>query len=498
MIESSHTITLFAELPVSRRGPSPLLVSIFLHGVAIGLVYFGLRHAVRVEDNSLVERYTVRLLNLRTPEPQMHPPAESSGGSRDAQTAARALRPGGSVSAPSVPRQLAQLLPAPQTLVQPNLPPNLLLPKETPIPLVLMWSHESTPVRQLVPPAPHPITAADIRPSLEAPNRESRVADLKISESAFVTKAPAPLPSTTSPVVVRGPEPVKRVPETASKPASQPTPATVMSLSELHMPEGTVALPLANETAPSGPTGVLAPGKPENAAQAGKGNPASKQDGSGPGQSSGDHGNHDASSAGPGQSGSGAGPNPNSGANSGLNPNSGTKQGTDVASGGAPEPGNGGSVVRIKLPPDGQFGIVVVGSSLAERYPETVGLWGGRMAYTVYLHVGLAKNWILQYSLPRAAEASVAGTVAKPEAPWPYDIVRPTLAPGDAVEDAIMVHGFVNISGRFEQLAVVFPTEFAQAKFVLSALQQWRFRPALQKGQIAAVEVLLIIPQEGE
>jgi hypothetical protein len=76
--------------------------------------------------------------------------------------------------------------------------------------------------------------------------------------------------------------------------------------------------------------------------------------------------------------------------------------------------------------------------------------------------------------------------------------VRPNLAPGDSDADAIMVHGFVNMSGRFEQLAVVFPSEFAQAKFVLSALQQWRFRPALQKGQIAAVEVLLIIPEQPE
>ena len=58
-----------------------------------------------------------------------------------------------------------------------------------------------------------------------------------------------------------------------------------------------------------------------------------------------------------------------------------------------------------------------------------------------------------------------------------------------------MVHGFVNAAGRFEKLAIAFPTEFAQTKFVLSALEQWRFRPARQNGQLAAVEVLLIIPE---
>ena len=61
-----------------------------------------------------------------------------------------------------------------------------------------------------------------------------------------------------------------------------------------------------------------------------------------------------------------------------------------------------------------------------------------------------------------------------------------------------MVHGFVNLAGRFERLAMVFPAEFAQAKFVLSALQQWEFRPARQNGQLAGVEILLIIPEETE
>jgi hypothetical protein len=61
-----------------------------------------------------------------------------------------------------------------------------------------------------------------------------------------------------------------------------------------------------------------------------------------------------------------------------------------------------------------------------------------------------------------------------------------------------MVHGFVNTAGRFEQLAVIFPTELAEAKFLLRALQQWQFRPAMQNGQASQVEVLIIIPAETE
>jgi hypothetical protein len=186
----------------------------------------------------------------------------------------------------------------------------------------------------------------------------------------------------------------------------------------------------------------------------------------------------------------GAGPVAQNGAVAGLN------AGSDAGSSLGGETST--SVTHIALPKDGQFGVVVVGSSLVEQYPETVGIWSGQLVYTVYLHVGLRKNWILQYSVPRTEEAAAGGNVARPEAPWPYDILRPHLSPNDYNSDAIMVHGFVNSAGRFERLTLAFPSGFAQAKFVLEALQHWQFRPARQNGQIAAVEILLIIPEETE
>jgi hypothetical protein len=139
---------------------------------------------------------------------------------------------------------------------------------------------------------------------------------------------------------------------------------------------------------------------------------------------------------------------------------------------------------------------VVVGSSLTEKYPETAELWSGRLSYTVYLPVGLARSWILQYSLSRAD--SPAGATTRAEAPWPYNIVRPNIAPGAIDADALMIHGFVNQAGRFEALSIAFPPDFAQAQFVLNALNQWEFRPATQNGQNVKVEVLLIIPEVEE
>ena len=478
-MKSSQIITLFAEPSPPRTAPSSFLVSILVHGAGFGLLLIGLKHTSRISDPSVIQRYTVRLLTPRRTEPQTRHSAGSGVAYPDPQSVARALAPGGSPAPlPYVPPQVAQLLPASQTLVQPDAPPDLLLPQETPIPVLVMWSRDSTLSKKIVPPPPQEATVADVRPSLIKPNHESNLADLNISATAFPTVAPAVPASTTAPLVVRGPEPIKQVPQTSSQPLEQPTPARVMSISDLQT-QGPVMIPLANQTSQSASTESLAPRRPEKSSGEGNGNPASKQNGIGAGQSSGDQGAKAATGGGSvAQNGADTGPG----------------QGSDAGLGSSSEP----SLTRLSLPKDGRFGVVVVGSSLAEQYPETVGIWSGRLVYTVYLHVGLGKTWILQYSLPRAEEAATAGSVIRPEAPWPYEIVRPHFAPGDFNSDAILVHGFINLAGRFERLAVVFPPEFALPKFLFGALQQWQFRAARQNGQLAAVEVLLIIPEETE
>jgi len=151
-------------------------------------------------------------------------------------------------------------------------------------------------------------------------------------------------------------------------------------------------------------------------------------------------------------------------------------------------------VSQITLARDGQFGAVVVGAALEDQYPELNEVWRGRMAYTVYLHVGLRRSWTLEYALPSEAEAAAAGAVAQLEAPWPFSIVRPNLDPGSIAADALMIHGYVNADGRFEDLEIAFPSGFEKADFVLKSLEQWQFRPAEADGKPQRVEVLLVIP----
>jgi hypothetical protein len=473
--------TLFSEPPPVQRGPSSFAVSVLLHCVAFVWLYFALRHSPRINDRAYIKRFTVRVLKQDSIRDPLTSRSAGSAATSSARTSvSHAVAPGARPAPlPSVAVDLADVLRHTQTLVQPDVPRELALQVETPVPLVVRWSPENSPDRTIVLALPKPPAAAQMRPAVIPPNRELTPADIKISATPFSTKAPSLPPSTTSPVVVRRPETLQLIPETPSQSLLEPTPARVISLSDLRLKEGSATIPVANAAPRSGEGDVLAVGKLENATPGGNGSSASANNGAGSGKASAAQGD---------KPGTGSGAVALNGADTGARPGSsnGTGAGYDRA------------VTHINLPKDGQFGVVVVGSSLSEQYPEIVNIWGGRLVYTVYLHVGQGKNWILQYSVPRTVDATMAGTTTRPEAPWPYDISRPSLAPEDFNSDAVMVHGFVNVAGHFEKLAIAFPTEFAQAKFVLSALEQWRFRPARQNGQFAVVEVLLIIPEASE
>jgi hypothetical protein len=491
-MEHSRTITLFAEVPTARRGPSGILVSALVHVAVIGVGYVYMKQAVRVQDLIANQRYNVRLINVESPRLRRMRAGGSGGGTPDLSGAVmHAAGPAGQPS-PLI-HEVVRPIRAAQTLVQPDLPPDLLA-KQVPLPQMLIWSAGRTPAVTITPPPPQPVNAPVKYPSLEAPNDQVNIAEVKIAAKAMSVSALTLPPSTTAPMAVKRASQPMQMPALALAPVGTATPARVISLSDVQMERGTIALPALNEL--GAPNGVDDP-TAEKGLAGNNGNGTGKQNASATGSGVGDRGS-DASSAGgnsqraaAGAGGGGAAEGPGRGGR-----NAGTGESADGSGGiGGDGAADAASVTEIRQPIDGQFGAVVVGSSLAERYPETMQLWAGRLAYTVYLHVGLQKNWILQYAVIREA-ASVSGNATQPNAPWPYLMERPHLAPGDFNSDAVMVHGRLNTSGHFEALAVVFPSDFSQAQFVLSALRQWRFRPARQNGTIVAVEVLLIIPEE--
>jgi hypothetical protein len=468
-------ITLFSDRPEPGRNPYNFLLSILAHGATVGLIILGLASKPIVKNPSLAQHYEVRHIDLHTLEPRLQRDVSSSIEQLRQHTIQHQLPPGGSsTTRPPVMRQVVLAPQGPQTLLQPDIPKPVVLAQEIPVPTVVIWDGKKSTAKKLTPPLPEKPAVADVQPSTQLPNEEQNLDSIALASTDLATALQPFIPSTTSPVIVRGPEPSPPAPVTTAEGSAQPTSAAVMSLSDLGMKNGDLTLPPVNESATSNAAGALAAGQPQDSAlAAGQANPAGKP---------GDMG------AGPGSSEAGNPPDSAAAATraEGASGLTGSGHGSQLSS------------AHISLPKDGQFGAVIVGSSLDEKYPETAPVWSGRMSYTVYLHVGLSKSWILQYSLSRADNAASAGNISHIEAPWPYNIVRPNIPPGAIDADALMVHGFITQAGRFEALAVLFPPQFAEAQFVLDELAKWQFRPAAQNGQNVVVEVLLIIPDEPE
>jgi len=466
-MSSSRTITLFSERPEQAQKPSSFLFSIVAHAGAIALLSLGIIYNPNLNDRIKPKRYTVRHIDLHNPDPLKRESASKGvsypGPASKLHKPAPGKKPG---QEQAVLRQTVDAQKGVQTLIQPDLPDAAKVTEVTPVPTVVIWSPKKELVKKLVAPLPEQATAADVKPTAIAPNQEINLGDLAVSSTLTPTDALPVFPATTSPLVIHGPKMVQMAPVTASQTAEMPTPTAIMSISDLRMAQGTATLPPVNQTADQDESGILAPG-PSSAGHI-------KKSAGGVG-----------TEGGSGQSGvqsSVAGPE------SGTKPGSGTGSGDD----------QGLTTDHFVLPKTGQFGAVVVGASLEEKFPEMAGIWNDRIAYTVYLHVGLSKSWILQYSLPRSNDAAQAGNMTRLDAPWPFNIVRPNIPNGSFNSDAILVHGYVNQSGRFESLTLAFPPEFQEAKFVLDALTQWQFRPAARNGQTERVEILLIIPEELE
>lgn len=447
--------TLFAESIDIGQKPTSFLASALLHCFIIGLVSFIVFYSPRLDRRMIANRYNLRRLDLAMPDEAMHRTNESKLKYPTPKQQAKSDPSTGKLAAM---RQVAHAPKALQTLIQPDLNKTVTLP-DVQIPTLMVWQANKIIVKTIVAPQPAKPTSANVNPSPAPPTEAVNLSDVSIAATELPhPKLPA-LPSTTSPIATPGPE-VQLAPTSISQVSATPTPAAVMSLSDLRMAQGTVVLPPANQSAAAKSDGMLTPGEAHDGSKG-----TSDRDGKG----------------------SGANGNPNLTADG---------RGSDSVLPNGNGTGNQITATRITMPHDGQFGSVIVGASLEDQFPEMTRVWAGRLAYTVYLHVGLARSWILQYSLPMMDEAASTGSVSRIDAPWPYNIVRPNLEIDPSESEAIMVHGFVNKSGHFEGLKIVFPPQFPQTQFVLASLEQWQFRPAARNGQLARVEVLLIIPEE--
>lgn len=499
----SYTITLFSKPPQRERAPSAFVVSIVLHSCLFSLLLLSMKRVSVVEPKLPNQKDAVRLLDVRRAMASLHlkPPKPVVHHSFHVprHAARHAISPGGKLGMARLTR-LAHLstnfetkLPAPQTLIQPQAHPELKVLAHIPVPQAVVWTSGKILQEKIVTPAPKPLGDIQVKPSLAMPNKELTPAEVSLTSTPFVTKAPMPLPGTTSPVDISALKPSQQPLETASKDVGQISPGRVISLSDLNLQNGEAVLPVVNEVAASDAMGSPSPGLTATIAEDGSDDTDSKVSGTGSGQGAGKGGDTSdgvtvADGSDPGKGG---------GANDGVAIADGSKPSDSSGQGYTVDTGYPGTLSpalyaakHISLPRSGRYGMVIVGASPEENYPETANLWTGRLVYTVYLQSETAQNWILEYSLAKSAGDSL-GDGIRPDAPWAYDIMRPNLGTSHGV---ILVHGFVNQNGRFEKLSVAYPPEYSDTALLLRALKQWAFRPAVSQGQPVTVETLLIIP----
>ena len=431
--------------------PSSLVLSVLAHGLVAAVLYFACTHLPRIQNSNSAEHYAIRQLDLRGLDPAFPElPAEAGRTIPYPHIGPRS-------SACDLPAGLAEAIRSfplsadgRQTLIQSDVRTHLLFAERVPMPTIILWTPGQMPRKRIVAPQPIPDTSSYVTPSLELPNQEIQLSSLAVRSTEQSSRNDSVPASTTSPVESSMVKPLQRPLVTVSQGLDPPTPATVLSFNDINMEEGRLLLPPVNDIAKST--------SPASTRPLGTG------DGSGSRKGSGETGaaRADAESL----------------ADSEIITTDGRRL----------------SATHILVSRDGRFKFVLVGNSLTDDYPATAELWANRMAYTAYLNVGLKQNWILQYSLTRSAELAAASNMYRVDAPWPYDIMRPNLLSRDLKAGTLMAHGVLDQRGHFESIAIVFPSTFENAAFVLHMLGQWRFRPARQNGQAIPVEVLLIIP----
>jgi hypothetical protein len=580
MDEFPSSTMLFVNTPPRQRRLPAFIGSVLLHCALIVVLATWSVRAPIVEPRVIPPNYSIRFLHLQAPSehrggasssasltasvgPSRSAALAGSGKSRTSARHAPAASPGTSgksgADAPATPvvaREHRQFQlppqthrqPVTQTLVQMDVPPQIVLKREIPLPTVVLWTQPKPvpPMRKqfVAPPvkkAPLVAQSLPVAAALEPPNQEIAVSNVNIA-AGILRDTPRLVqpPSIASPVSSPGQEQAKEIPQIGLASSTQPSAANLISLPNTPLRSASLlGLPPANQiaahdvanagsSAGNGGTGqteqgsaalghgVNAAGAAESGVQGkGSGGNASGSlvagnTGTGSGNSNTGAGGTKGTSAGNGgggtaSAGSGGGKTASTG-------NGGTGTIASAGAGGAGSSnagaGNGTGadlgnglvgVTRITLPKDGKFGVVVSGSADTTRYPESVGALSGKVVYTVYLRVGLHKNWILQYCLPKSNDKSVAtrGSSTPLEAPWPFLIMRPDrLSASDP--DYIMVHGMLTTDGQFDQLAMVFPEELEKKDLLLKSLKLWAFRPVSRDGEPTAVEVLLIIPRETE
>jgi len=377
---------------------------------------------------------------------------------------------------PDIPVKTA----AKQTILQPDMPPVVPPLIDKKLPQLAFWDAEAKrPPNRPVEPGNRKLRVETPRlastPLLEAPNLELKTSDIKMASAPVPPSAALTLPpATTMPLRMLRPGQEATGPTSIDPFTGEPVNVIALSAEPAPLSDALKSLfiPAGNQLARlPGATPFFGFPSPGGGLDGSAGSYANSADG---GEASGSVG-----ARGPGGAGDGR-------LFGILNP-----------------PGLNGTPLRIIHPNNAVFDVVVVQTSTSESFPDAAAALSGRPIYTVYLQVGANKEWVLQFCVPdMSGPVQTGGLVqlGKPApigAPYPMVTVRP---PEDWLHgsDYLLVHGFLDESGRFRDLRIL-PGEAAAApttSALLDYLGYWEFRPAVRDGRPVKVEVILAVPPD--
>jgi hypothetical protein len=419
-----------------------------------------------------------------------------------------------------------------QTILQPQYPPDLPLQRQVRLPNVTLWSTQAKlpkpAPRRFVQPGRDPATPPvlpnlDAAPRLDPPNQETLVASLKISGPNFSENPKLPMPrGATTPVRVFRPPSAGAVSGALVGPlVGEPVNLIALSANPAP-PEKVLLVPAGNQIGNLPAPPAEGEGGDGNAGSGagGPGGPGGSATGTGQGAGGGSGGRGDGAGGPGGQGGSGGsgagGPGGRGLGARGTGPGGGGAGGTGSGgTGGGAGSGSGAQLLALGMPPSSMpasvsprvldpvnsVADIVVLSSSSEISPEAASLLSGRPVYTVYLALATRKEWMLQYCKPSSTDKQVQtrGNVVMlgADAPVraPYLIVRRTppilLEPR---QNSILVHGLLDVTGRFKDLAIVRESDRSLQDEILPYLHDWEFRPGTQDGRPVLLEILLLIP----
>lgn len=504
-------------------GPSPfsLFGSICFHGAAIfGLTALSLRQpappppppptaadatVIRIGDKLF---FVARLEPPDTPREAPKPkPAELKKEAKAAkatnvklQAPPAPAKTAAARQAPKVfvPPEIRRNLISESTLIQPLSPPDL-VPPNTPLPSFRVFTAQLPKIPKpfivpgrRTPTPPDPAPPPPPPPTIELANAPPAANPLK---SALV------LPPAPPPVIEDQPPKLS----TALPPSRVGDPANILSLSDRPVPPSDkLVVPPGNVLGATGDGVILRAGTADGDPSGGAAGKSGDPQGKGSGSSS--PGTAIASASSPGGSGSGRGgaPSPASGAASGGGAGIPGNATSGIAIGGAGVSTSGpipkGGVQRRAS--NGIFDAVVVQSTSSDPFPNSKDLLTGRPIYTVYVALGTPKDWALYFCVPGEKEPATSGNVVKigtatpVQAPYPTTLVRPDVVV-PAFYKQVLIHGYVNASGRMENLKLVRPIKPETDQALLASLSRWEFRPATRDGANIGVEFVLSIPVAG-